>query len=140
MNDCIFCKIIRGEIPCSKVYEDESVLAFMDIKPVNKGHVLVIPKEHAELITELDDDTVAQMIVIANKVNAAIRRSGIRTEGVNYFLADGEAAGQEVFHTHLHVFPRYHKDGFGLRFSDDYSQLPPREELDEDAEKIRNSF
>jgi histidine triad (HIT) family protein len=137
MKDCIFCKVINGELPSSKIYEDELVFVFMDIQPVNTGHVLVIPKQHAEFITELDDDTAAHMIVIANKVNAAIRKSGIKTEAINYFVADGAAAGQDVFHTHLHVFPRFKNDGFGLKFSETYTQLPPREDLDDAADKIR---
>ncbi len=140
MSDCIFCKIIKEELPCSKIYDDEFVIAIMDIQPVNQGHVLIIPKKHSELITELDDNLASHMIIVANKINAAIRKSGIKSEAVNYFLADGEAAGQDVFHVHLHIFPRFKKDGFGLKFSKTYSQLPPRTDLEEAAEKIRSSM
>src|SRR3970040_1717221 len=104
--DCVFCKIISGEFDCSKVYEDEFLLAFMDIQPVNMGHILIIPKKHVELASDIDDETSGRMFVLANKINSSLRKSGVKLEGINYFLADGEAAGQEVFHTHLPVFPR----------------------------------
>jgi histidine triad (HIT) family protein len=138
MADCVFCKIISGEYTSSRIYEDETVLAFMDIQPVNEGHILIIPKAHVELITDLDDETSAKIFVIAGKINKALRRSDLRLEGINYFLADGEAAGQEVPHAHLHIFPRFEGDGFGLKFNENYRKvLPTRSELDEIAEKIR---
>jgi histidine triad (HIT) family protein len=139
--ECVFCKIVSGEFESSNIYEDEDMLAFMDIHPVNKGHILVIPKKHIELISELDEKTSGKMFVLAGKINSALRKSGVKTEGVNYFLADGEAAGQEVFHTHLHVFPRFKKDGFGLKFPEGYRvDLPERNELDILAESIRNNL
>ena len=138
MADCVFCKIVSGEYTSSKIYEDDSILAFMDIQPVNKGHLLIIPKKHVELIADLDDDTSAKMIKHANKINNALRKSGVKLEGVNYFLADGEAAGQEVFHTHLHLIPRFKGDGFGFIFPDGYRVLlPERNELNSIAEKIK---
>ena len=138
MADCVFCKIVSGEYTSSKIYEDDSILAFMDIQPVNKGHLLIIPKKHVELIADLDDDTSAKMIKLANKINNALRKSGVKLEGVNYFLADGEAAGQEVFHTHLHLIPRFKGDGFGFIFPDGYRVLlPERNELNSIAEKIK---
>lgn len=139
MKDCIFCKIINGELPCSKVYEDDDFLAFMDIKPVNKGHVLVIPKIHKELMVDLDDNLVKKLIIIGNKINKAIRKSNIKSEGVNFFLADGEAAGQEVFHVHLHLIPRFEKDGFGFKFPKGYTDKPERDELEQIAQKIKSN-
>ena len=137
-TDCIFCKILKGELEASFVYQDEICSAFMDIQPVNKGHILIVPKKHAELITEIDDETSAKMFTLAKRINIALRKSDIRLEGVNYFLADGEAAGQEVPHAHLHIFPRFKGDGFGLAFSEDYrTVLPKRTELDIIAEKIK---
>ncbi len=141
MTDCVFCKIIDGTYTSSKIYEDDTILAFMDIQPVNKGHLLIIPKKHVELIADLDDDTSGKMFVLANKINIALRKSGVKLEGINYFLADGEAAGQEVFHTHLHLIPRFKNDGFGIIFPEGYRKiLPEREELNVIAEKIKASL
>ena len=137
MEDCIFCKIIKGELPSSKIHEDDELLAFLDIQPVNKGHVLIIPKQHKELIADLDNKTLGNMITVANKINQAIRKSGIRSEGINLFLADGEVAGQEVFHVHLHVIPRFIADGFGLVFPADYKNKPQRDELDIISKEIK---
>ncbi|ASW73993.1 hypothetical protein IQ37_07155 [Chryseobacterium piperi] len=138
MIDCIFCKIINRELPASIIHEDDQVIAFMDIQPVNPGHILVVPKVHREFIAELDEDLTSRMFNVAAKINLAIRKSDIRSEGINYFLADGEAAGQEVFHTHLHIFPRFRNDGFGLRFNENYKSLPEREELDKICGTIRS--
>ena len=138
MAECVFCKIIEGAYTSNKIYEDDSILAFMDIQPVNKGHLLIVPKKHVELIADLDDETSSKMILLANRINIAMRSSGIKLEGVNYFLADGEAAGQEVFHTHLHLIPRFKGDGFGFIFPEGYRvDVPERDELNWVAEKIR---
>jgi histidine triad (HIT) family protein len=136
-DDCIFCRIVARELPSSSIYEDERVLAFMDIQPVNPGHTLVIPKRHAAYLADLTSDLTGHMAVTGQRVAAAIRASGLRCEGINFFLADGVAAGQEVFHVHLHVFPRFAGDGFGLRFGPNYKQRPPRSELDAAATKLR---
>ncbi|OIO80211.1 HIT family protein [Candidatus Pacearchaeota archaeon CG1_02_32_132] len=139
-KECIFCKIIKGEIVSSKVYEDRDVLAFLDIQPVNNGHILIIPKKHIELIIDLNDRIVEKMFKIAKKLNQALRKSGLKCQGVNYFLADGEIAMQEVPHVHLHVFPRYNGDGFGLKFPKKYFKLPSRRLLDNSASKIRTNL
>jgi histidine triad (HIT) family protein len=136
---CVFCEIVRGAAPSSIVYADASVLAFMDIQPVNEGHVLVVPRAHAARMDELDGETGAQMFGVAIKLSTAMRQSEVRCEGVNLFLADGEAAGQEVFHVHLHVIPRYWGDGFGFRFGAGYHILPYRARLDEVAADIRRA-
>jgi histidine triad (HIT) family protein len=113
MSDCIFCKIISGEIPSAKVYEDENVLAFLDISQVTKGHTLVIPKVHKENIYELNGEIAANVFSavpkIANAINAAYDPIGL-----NVVQNNGEAAGQSVFHFHMHLIPRYGQgDGFG---------------------------
>ena len=134
---CIFCDILAGRAPASIVYRDEQCTAFMDIQPVNPGHVLVIPNRHAASLAELDEASAAHLLPVAQRIAAAVRQSGVRCEGVNLFLADGEAAGQEVFHVHLHVFPRYHGDGFGLVFGPHYTSRPARAQLDAVAAQIR---
>jgi histidine triad (HIT) family protein len=140
MSDCIFCDILSGALPSSQVYHDDVCTAFMDIQPVNPGHVLIVPNRHAASLAELDEDTGAHLFRVAQRVARAVRASGVRCEGVNLFLADGEAAMQEVFHVHLHVFPRFHADGFGLKFSPAYFARPPRAELDRVAQMIRQAL
>lgn len=140
MADCIFCDIIKGSAPASVVYADEKVTAMMDIQPVNPGHVLVIPNTHATYLSELDQETGGHLFKIAMRIATAVRRSGVRCEGVNLFLADGQVAGQEIFHVHLHVFPRFVGDGFGFKFGPNYGRRPSREELDETAKKIREAM
>ena len=134
-DECIFCKLLTGTEPVSFVYRDNVCTAFMDIKPVNAGHVLVIPNEHASFMKDLDANVAAHLMRVAHKISASIRKSTLRCEGINLFLADGEAAMQEVFHVHLHILPRYKGDGFGLRFGPHYS-IRPRSELDEAARLI----
>ena len=136
---CLFCSIARREVPASIVRETESVLAIMDIQPVNPGHVLVIPKAHAAYLAELDATVGGEIFQVAMLVAGGLRRSGLQCDGVNLFLADGEAAGQEVFHVHLHVFPRFGKDGFGLRFGANYGRRPARAELDRIADIIKSA-
>ena len=138
MNDCIFCKILAGEMEGSLVYRDEICAAFMDIQPINPGHLLVVPVNHAAYLSELEQEDAAQVFRVAKHLAAALRRSDVKCEGVNLFLADGEAAMQEVFHVHLHVIPRFAGDGFGLKFPATYFQKPEREELNEIAEEIRH--
>ena len=137
---CIFCDIAAGRTPASIVYRDEWVCAFMDIQPVNPGHLLVIPVTHAPDLAALEPDTGAQMFRVGQRLATAIRRSGVRCEGINFFLADGEAAGQEVFHVHLHVFPRYVGDGFGLRYGPEYDVLPDRSALEAMASAVRGAL
>jgi len=139
-NDCIFCKILSGELEVSMVYQDDRCSAFMDIQPVNPGHALVVPNRHASNLAELDEEEGALMFRVAQLIAAALRKSGVNCEGVNFFLADGEAAGQEVFHVHLHILPRYVGDGFGLRFGPHYANKPGRQELNETADRIRNAL
>lgn len=135
--NCIFCAIITGKAPASILYEDDRCVAFLDIQPVNPGHLLVVPRQHAVDLAALDPEDGARLFRVGQQIARALRGSGLRCEGVNFFLADGVAAGQEVPHVHLHVFPRYAGDGFGMKFNPRYFQRPSREELEEAAEKIR---
>jgi histidine triad (HIT) family protein len=133
---CVFCAIAAGESEASHLHADERVIAFMDIRPVTEGHLLVIPRRHCASLATLDADDGAELFRVAQQLAASLRTSGLRCEGVNLFLADGEAAGQEVFHVHLHVVPRYRGDGFGLRMPPDY-RIRSRAELDAAAARIR---
>jgi histidine triad (HIT) family protein len=136
--DCIFCDLVAGRGAVSPVYEDERVLAFLDVAPVNPGHTLVIPKQHYRSLTDLDEEIGMHLFRVAQRVAHAIRRSALRCEGVNLFLADGEAAFQEVFHVHLHVLPRFHGDSF--KIDADWSIQPCRTELDEIAAQISRAY
>ena len=137
MDDCVFCDIIAGSAPASVVHEDDTAIAFMTIEPVNPGHVLVIPKAHLTSMKDMDEETGAHLFRVAMRVAQAIRESGLRCEGINLFLADGEAAGQEVFHVHIHVFPRFSGDGFRLEPG---LSKPARGELDEAAAILRAHY
>jgi histidine triad (HIT) family protein len=108
----------------------------MDIQPVNPGHLLVVPIRHAASLADLKEEEGAQMFRVAQRLAAALRQSGVKCEGVNLLLADGEAAMQEVFHMHLHVIPRHDGDGFGFKFPPRYFQKPERKELNKIAEQI----
>lgn len=140
MSDCAFCNILAGKLSASVVFRDDVCCAFMDIQPVNPGHVLVIPIEHTAYLAEMDEETGAHMFRVGQRVAQAVRSSGLKCEGINFFLADGEAAGQDVFHVHLHVLPRFVGDGFGLRFGPEYGNRPDRAELDEVAKEIRKAL
>lgn len=138
MTDCVFCRILAGDLPASFVYRDDRCAAFMDIQPVNAGHLLVVPVRHASFLADMDGAAATELMRVGHAAAAALRASELRCEGVNFFLADGEAAMQEVFHVHLHVIPRFRGDGFGLKFSPEYyTRRPPREELDQVAAAIR---
>ena len=112
--DCVSCEIVAGRSPAEVVWDDEHVLGFMDINPVTDGHVLVIPRTHSVGLTDLDPGVAGQMVQVAQRVAVALKACDLRCEGVNLFFADGEAAFQEAFHSHLHVFPRCTGDGFTI--------------------------
>ncbi|MGW1186319.1 HIT family protein [Streptomyces drozdowiczii] len=133
-SGCIFCAIATGQADASIVYEDDSVIAFMDLQPVTPGHLLVVPKTHTVGLEDLDEDIGIQIWKVAHQLARALRRSGLRCEGVNLLLADGEAAFQEVFHVHLHVFPRFAGDPF--RIDADW-RVHERGQLDETAAAVR---
>jgi histidine triad (HIT) family protein len=134
---CIFCRIVDRAAEASYVAEEEDVVAFMDVRPINEGHALVVPREHQAALADVPDPTAVALWSLARRVAAALRESGLRCEGINLFVADGEAAGQEVPHAHLHVMPRWQGDGFGFRFPERYRDTPPRKALDEAAARIR---
>ena len=136
-DDCVFCRVVAGTVESSRVYEDDEVLAFMDIQPVTDGHLLVIPKRHAAYLADLDEQLGMSMFQVGQRLAAALRNSGLPCEGVNLFLADGEVAFQEVFHVHLHVFPRTPGDGF--RIEADWRERP-RAELDDASKRIRSGM
>lgn len=137
MTECVFCGIVRGKIKAVKVYEDEHVIAMMDIKPITTGHMLVVPRKHAEMLTDLEDNIAGEMFIIAKKIGMALKSSKLRCKGVNYLLADGAEAGQDVFHTHLHIIPRYRSDGFYLHMPTHYDKETSVKELEDAATKIK---
>lgn len=133
MADCIFCKIITGEIPSSKVYEDDQVVAFLDISQVTPGHTLVVPKQHFRNLLEMDADSASQLFArvpdIARKV---MKATGAK--GMNILNNNEEIAGQTVFHTHVHLAPRYNEtDGLQISFEAHEPDFPALAQL---AEKI----
>ena len=137
----IFSKIIQGKVPASFVYQDEKVSAFMDIQPINPGHVLVIPNEQVASLSELDEETGAHLFRIGQRIAKALRQTSLQCEGVNLFIADGQAANQDVAHVHLHVLPRFREDGLkGLLDNQNESRLPTRTELDQTAEIIKSTL
>jgi histidine triad (HIT) family protein len=140
MADCIFCQIVAGDAAASVVYRDGACIAFMDLFPVTPGHLLVVPIAHATYLADLPAATGAAMLGAAQRLAQAVRASGLKADGVTLLIADGEAAGQEIFHTHLHVVPRFAGDGFGLRFPPAYPQEAPRAELDANAGAIRRAL
>ncbi|HEY6117796.1 MAG TPA: HIT domain-containing protein [Candidatus Dormibacteraeota bacterium] len=126
---CIFCDIVRGTSPVSWVYQDDTVVAFMDIQPITQGHVLVVPREHAVLMTDINETAAMRTFRVARKL-AAVARHTLGASGINIIVMDGEAAYQDVPHFHVHVIPRYPRDGFGLTFPESYEQKPARAQLD----------
>jgi histidine triad (HIT) family protein len=140
LEDCIFCRVVENVTQASIVYSDEEILAFMDVQPVNPGHVLVVPRGHASRLAEIDEETGAQLFRVAMRVAEGLRLSGLKCEGVNLHLADCEAAGQEVLHVHLHVIPRFRGDGFGIRFGPHNRLRPGKKELDKVALDIRKGM
>ncbi|MWG34037.1 HIT family protein [Halomarina oriensis] len=134
MTNCEFCQIVAGEAPASIVYEDDVSLAILTLRPMSRGHTLVIPKEHAASPADLDAETGGHLFKIATEIAGLLKQSEVGCDGVNYWLADGPTAGQEVYHVHLHVIPRVEGDSIQL----DGDRLDPsRSEMDETAKEIR---
>jgi histidine triad (HIT) family protein len=140
MDDCVFCKIVRGVTPASVVYSGDEVMAVLDTQPVNLGHVLVIPRAHAKELSELDPEVGGQMFKVAMIVAEGLRRSGVKCEGVDLFLGDKEATSRLFPHVHLHVIPRFKGDDFEQKFGPSYGLKPERKELDTVAEQIRRAI
>lgn len=133
MDNCVFCRIAKGELPASKVFEDEHTLAIMDIQSVNPGHMLVLVKPHRENIYALDDELAGAVFRTAARVARAAKQV-TGCEGVSLFQANEPAGAQTVFHFHIHVLPRWVGDGMGLAWP---VKNPPREALEDMAAKLR---
>lgn len=142
--DCVFCKIINGEIPSVKVYENDHILAFLDINPMEKGHVLVIPKQHWPSLPEVpvDDSSDVAMAEELYYMVRVIAKACIRSfaDGANILQCNGEAAGQTVFHLHFHVIPRYKDSSHPLSFDSGHAHYDSDEERAQYAEKLRTAI
>ncbi|WP_017903530.1 HIT family protein [Pseudomonas asplenii] len=141
--NCIFCAIVAKLAPASIVHEDEQCLAFLSIQPITPGHVLVIPKAHADGLGDIPPETAGQVMVVGQRVATALRNSGLQLdgqpcEGINLLLCDGAVAGQTVGHAHLHVIARFVGDGFDLAHGD--IALASPQVLGERAELIRSAL
>lgn len=132
---CIFCQIAAGEAEASFVLRQDDVIAFLDVAPLVPGHALVVPRPHHAGLADLPDALGGRMMAAARRVALGMRRALGQCEGVNFFLADGAAAGQTVFHCHLHVIPRRRGDGFGVRRPS--LAVPSRRDLEEQAARLR---
>lgn len=129
MEDCIFCKIVDGQIPANIIYEDDVCLAFLDIAPTTKGHTLIIPKVHASDLFSMDKDTLMHIAKVSH-VLANRLKSRLNCEGINILNNNGAKAGQTVFHYHMHLIPRYDEtDGLKITFSSQEQPLAQLVEL-----------
>lgn len=133
MENCVFCRIASGELPASKVFEDDATLVFMDLQSVNPGHVLVVVKPHRANIYELDDELAGAAFRTAARMARAVKQA-FGCEGVTLFQANEPAGAQTVFHFHIHVLPRWEGDGMALAWP---AKNPPRAALDEMAARLR---
>ena len=133
MADCVFCKIVAGQIPANVVHEDDATIAFMDIGAVNPGHVLVATKPHVENVMGLDDALAGAAFRTVARVARGVQ-AAFRPPGISVYQANGAPAGQTVFHFHVHVVPRWEHDGMAVHWP---AKNPPREELAANAVRIR---
>jgi len=135
-TDCIFCKIVAGTIPSTKVYEDEASVAFLDISPIHPGHTLVIPKDHHENILEIAEGTLKHLTGSVQKVARGVKDATM-ADGISVITLTGEAAGQTVFHIHFHIIPRYHNDGLKGWAHGTYKTVSEKIEM---SEKIKQAL
>jgi histidine triad (HIT) family protein len=133
-NECIFCRLLAGEIPATRICEDELTLAFMDIGQVNPGHVLVASKRHADSLLEATPEEAAAVMRTAQRVALAIR-AAFAAPGISLYQMNGREGEQTVFHFHMHVLPRHADDGVGLTWP---RKEPPRETLEQHAKRLRS--
>lgn len=133
--NCIFCKIINGDIPSKTLYENEEFKVIFDIAPASKGHVIILPKYHAENIFELPEEVVAKSFVMAKKV-ATVLKSVLKCDGINILQNNGEAAGQTVFHLHIHVIPRWDNDNMGLLWQQGEANPEVLDSIIEEAKEL----
>ena len=131
-NNCLFCKILRGELPSQKVYENDHVYAFLDIHPVNRGHTLVIPKTHAETIHNLSSPDYAALMEAVRMLSPLVREA-VGADAANIIINNGTAAGQIIFHAHVHIIPRFTGDRHEHWYGDDAA----KEGMSETAAAIR---
>lgn len=135
-GNCIFCKIVKGELPCYKVYEDSNFLAFLDISPINQGHTLLISKKHFETVLDINETDFGKMMKMGKKLSAKIIKV-VNADGFELRINNKKAAGQIVPHLHLHIMPRFNKDRLKFDWpTKKYSQ----KEMNVLAEKIKNSL
>ena len=132
MEDCIFCKVVEGKIPCAKIYEDEKVISFLDISPNNKGHCLVVPKRHSANLLDMEEEDFEAAVKAARKVALSVSKS--LNSGFNLIMNNGKEAGQVVFHAHIHIIPRFENDG--IRFETRHLKYEGNE-VREYSDKIR---
>jgi histidine triad (HIT) family protein len=137
-DQCVFCEILRGDSPATFVHQDDTVVAFMDIQPISKGHMLVVPREHAVLMSDVNETTAMRAFRVARQL-ASVVRDRLGAGGVNLFVADGEIAFQDVPHFHVHVIPRYPNDGFSLTFPPAYNKPTSRAELEAIAQALQGA-
>jgi histidine triad (HIT) family protein len=140
---CPFCRIASGKAPASIIYEDATVLAFMDLNPANVGHTLVVPREHLENIYQVPENVLADMFSVVKRVSAAVKKT-VGAEGISVLQLNGMAAGQMVMHFHVHVIPRFRGDplskAIGAMMGHQGFEKPERRDLDETARKIRENL
>jgi len=136
---CIFCAILDETVTGSFIYRDESIAAFMDLRPINEGHALIVPTTHHVTMDTVPENIAGKMLALSGRIASALEGS-VRMAGYDLFVANGEEAGQEVFHVHLHVIPRYRGDGFGFKFPDGYGRIEDRGRLDELAATLRTKL
>jgi len=136
MDNCVFCKIVNKEIPSYKIYEDDLVLAFLDISPVVSGHVLVIPKKHFESIFEIEEEYLKRIVVVAGRISIKMKEV-LGVEGINLYQANGSVAGQTVSHFHLHVLPRRAGDSVDfVKWMGKIAKKIEKEEFEEIRDKL----
>jgi histidine triad (HIT) family protein len=139
LTSCIFCKIVEGDLPSEKIYEDEHVIAMMDVMPVTKGHVLLIPKNHRENLYEFTEEDASHLFSVAPKI-ANILKEEFKPAGMNLLQNNGAPAGQAVFHFHMHFIPRYDEtDGYESKWDPKVEEFP-QERIKEIADQIRSRF
>ena len=133
--NCLFCKIVNKEVPCSKVYEDDKILGFLSIEPINKGHVLIIPKEHYINILDVDEIVLKDIISVVKKVALGVKKA-VNADGIVITQNNGKCAGQAIMHLHFHVIPRFKGDGLGHWDHKEYKD----NEMKEYSEKISSEL
>lgn len=136
MDSCIFCKIVRGEIPCDKIYEDNDILAFLDVNPVNPGHALIIPKKHYSSLIEIPEKELGKVMKTVKKIIPGLLKSQ-NVCAFNLFQNNGKEAGQDVFHVHFHLIPRRDGDGHDIKLK--VEKISP-EDMKKIAGRIRKEL